>query len=330
MKTLRKLTQVEKDSLKVGDVVFWQPPNTAPEDIEEWYIEEMLGKGRCTIRFDNPHSKDGEDEYFNEEVRISELFKKAEKSTLKVDLLDPEHLRKQRVALLNVMRGMGFHAALRAFTLAEKYHDGLRKDVKTPEFAHQIQIALFLTTLKLDRHNLQSLIIGVLFHDLFEDKSITPEEVLSEMGVINQLDLGDAMAGIDIGVRLSKVQNGRKLDMATYMTLVGDDWCSALLKGIDRINNFQSMPGVFNLAKQDKYLDEGLAILAMMKATRKHNPEVADAFYAVEYTLKLQIATISHYLDQLSKAGFADFNMSKPSRAFKVPEVICKTSNPVT
>lgn len=223
-----------------------------------------------------------------------------------IDLLDAEHIKKQRNSLRSYLRGKCFNVALRALNLCDRYHIGIRKDGKTPEFTHQIQMALHATTLKLPEwFDTESLIVAILMHDLIEDYAVPKAKLLDELvdneqpESLRNNELRVAEYAIEVATTLSKVRDGVKIDNAVYFDEVSNSLMAALTKGLDRINNFQSMVGVFSLDKQVAYLHEGMDILATLKKARKKFPEFTDTFYGIEYMLKSQIELISKSIEAI-------------------------------
>jgi hypothetical protein len=222
-----------------------------------------------------------------------------------INMLNIETITKQRVILIGILRGACMYDALALFNFAESKHNGMRKDGITPEFAHQIQIALYLTTLNLERSNLAISIIAALAHDLFEDiEGLTIQSVVETCGYDfsndnpqkNKVSL-NLEQGLSVAMTLSKIRNGVKIPFDQYMNELALSPIGALCKGADRINNFQSMCGVFSIEKQKKYLEEGMLILKCIKQARKNFPEFANSFLNIEYMLKSQIELISIMLD---------------------------------
>jgi len=81
------------------------------------------------------------------------------------------------IALQNYLLGARYYTALRAYDYAKRVHTGTRKDGITPEFQHQIEIALFITTLR-DVQDEEGCIVAALFHDILEDyPNIAPEDI---------------------------------------------------------------------------------------------------------------------------------------------------------
>ena len=80
---------------------------------------------------------------------------------------------KRFVALRFYMYGKGYFTALKAFNYARKYHVGKRRD-GTPELQHQVDIALYLSTLKDIAHEEKVLAVAML-HDVVEDYAVIKE-----------------------------------------------------------------------------------------------------------------------------------------------------------
>src|ERR1700761_3517505 len=62
-----------------------------------------------------------------------------------------------------------WYKTVHALNLAELYHTGLRKDKKTPELMHQIEIALYLLTMEKLMIDAPRTLAACLLHDLGED-----------------------------------------------------------------------------------------------------------------------------------------------------------------
>lgn len=74
------LTIEQRLCLKVGHEVFWINKNSDPEEsqVDDWVIEHIdHSTGKCVLRWNNPHSKNGVDEYFNENALIADLLFKS-------------------------------------------------------------------------------------------------------------------------------------------------------------------------------------------------------------------------------------------------------------
>jgi (p)ppGpp synthase/HD superfamily hydrolase len=197
------------------------------------------------------------------------------------------------IALKFRLKGLGFYDALRALETAKDIHDGYRKDGKTPEFQHQLEIALYIFTLK-DVQDLEGAIIVALLHDTDEDypHSLKLDELMS---------YGEARAR---AIRLLNKHTHENLD--SYFDALWRDELASLVKGVDRINNFQSMNrGKFTIPKQIKYADEVIRLfLPMLKKARKKFPQQMDAYYNIENMLKCQHELIMLFITEVHAKEF--------------------------
>lgn len=197
------------------------------------------------------------------------------------------------IALKFRLKGLGFYDAMRALERAKEIHDGYRKDGKTPEFQHQLEIALYIFTLK-DVEDLEGAIIVALLHDTDEDY---PHRLFT-----NELQAyGESRAR---AIRL--LNKHTHDDLGAYFEALCQDSLASLVKGVDRINNFQSMNrGKFTIPKQHKYADEVKNLfLPMLKNARKHFPKQMDAYYNIENMLKCQHELITLFLEAVAQKEF--------------------------
>lgn len=197
-----------------------------------------------------------------------------------------DNFSKLYIALKFRLKGMGYYKAMNALELAKNIHDGLRKDGKTPEFQHQLEIALYIMTLK-DVQDLEGAIIAALLHDTDEDY---PHELSRDDLFQFEAERAEAI------MRLNK---HRSKTLPEYFDVLAGDLIASLVKGVDRVNNFQSMNrGKFTLAKQAKYAEEIIIyFLPMLKKARKNFPQQMDAYYNIENMLKSQYELIQLFLN---------------------------------
>lgn len=201
-----------------------------------------------------------------------------------------ETFQKKKIALLWRLIGANYHTAVKAFYLAEKYHNGLRKDGITPEFAHQVDIAHHILTLK-DVANLEESVAIALLHDIREDYDITDDELRTLFG--NHIANGCEL--------VTKKFKGTEKDKKSFFDALSTCPRSSLVKGADRISNILSMTGVFTVEKQKKYIEEANDFfLPMLKKARHSFPEQTDAYLNIENTLKNSINLIQASLNSAS------------------------------
>jgi (p)ppGpp synthase/HD superfamily hydrolase len=194
----------------------------------------------------------------------------------------PSYYQKRYVFLQGYLYGKGYHTALRALEFARARHTGKRKDGFTPEFQHQVEIALYLSTLK-DVRDEETTLAAALLHDVMEDYDVEREEM--------ERLFGKALA--DTVWRLTKVHKGVKKDLGAYFAEIAGDPVASLVKAGDRIHNVQSMVGVFSPAKQAEYIEEVERwFLPMLKAAERAFPDQAKAYLNARHLLKSQLALL--------------------------------------
>jgi (p)ppGpp synthase/HD superfamily hydrolase len=187
-----------------------------------------------------------------------------------------ERFGKLKIALHYYLLGRKYNTALKAFHFAARHHAGLRRDKMTPEFQHQIEIALYVSTLK-DVRDEERVITLALLHDLLEDYStVTMVFLASEFGH----DIADECELLN--------KNGKSYEV--YFDRMAMSPSASIVKGADRIHNINSMVGVFSKEKQQKYCAEvEQYFLPMLKKARKTHPDQLQAYSNIEHMLRSQI-----------------------------------------
>ena len=166
-----------------------------------------------------------------------------------------QNFDKLYTALKYYLIGRGYKKALVALSFAHEYHSGLRKDGKTPEFQHQLEIALHISTLK-DLIDEEICLCVAILHDVVEDYNVDIKIIRDKFG--------DVIAN-SVWV-ITKKYNGIKKSQDQYMYECANDPYSSIVKGVDRFNNLGSMVGVFTVEKQKSYLKEAEELfLPMLK-----------------------------------------------------------------
>lgn len=189
-----------------------------------------------------------------------------------------EHLR-HRERLRAWILGKEYYKAVEALEWAGRYHTGMRKDGETPEFHHQISIAHYVRTLP-NLRNQQSALIVTMLHDLVEDHNISIEEIIKRFGK----EIADAV------VLLSKQYYGTKKEAKEYYSGMDENYIASIVKGADRIHNFQTMGSIFTCKKQVEYIEEcEVYILPMLKRARNNFPDQELAYENIKHALKGQI-----------------------------------------
>ena len=186
-------------------------------------------------------------------------------------------------ALKYYLIGRGFSKALEALELGKTHHVGLRKDKVTPEFQHQIEIALHVSTLK-NLDDEESTIIVALLHDLVEDYNYEVWLIENKFGKV----VSQAVEAI------TKKSSTYVKNYDQYFHEMSNDRIASIVKGCDRSHNFSSMVGVFSIDKQKSYVDEGTKhFLPMLKVASEKFPSQFLAYANIRHMIKTQIAMIS-------------------------------------
>jgi (p)ppGpp synthase/HD superfamily hydrolase len=177
------------------------------------------------------------------------------------------------------MLGKEYFKAVEALEYAAKFHTGMRKDGVTPEFHHQISIGHYLRTLANLRNQEFALIVGIL-HDVVEDYDVPIEVLAARFGQ----EVADAV------LLMSKKYKGAKKATADYYLAMRNCPIASIVKGADRIHNFQTMHAVFTCKKQLAYIEEcEMHILPMLKEARNNFPDQELAYENIKHALKGQI-----------------------------------------
>lgn len=189
--------------------------------------------------------------------------------------------------------GKEYYKAVEALEFAAKLHTGIRKDQVTPEFHHQISIGHYLRTLPNLRNQELVLTVGLL-HDTLEDKDIPPEEISERFGK----PVADAVW------LLSKKYRGKKKEPREYYEAMTICPFASVVKGGDRIHNFQTMHSVFTCEKQLKYIAECEEhILPMLREARNNFPDQELAYENIKHALKGQIELLRLSIEAKNKIG---------------------------
>lgn len=195
-----------------------------------------------------------------------------------------ERFRKQDDFLMKRLASLGMVGALDAFDLARPLHNGIRKDGYTPEFHHQISIALHIFTLK-NVIDLEGTLITIALHDTVEDKGYPLSKIKEQFGA-------DRATSIRL---ISKEIDGIRIDDKDYYLAMAEDVRASLAKGGDRSNNVQTMIGAFKPEKVEAYVEETYThTLPMLKKARRNFPAQEDAYLNLENTIRWQTELIEH------------------------------------
>lgn len=195
---------------------------------------------------------------------------------------------KKLLTLRQQLVGARYHHALAALEFALRYHTGTRKDGVTPEFQHQVEIALFALTLP-DLMYREEVIATIMLHDVREDYGVSDGEV---RGLFFK-DPGFAARVARAVENMTKEFRGVKKDEKALFDLMSQDPIASIAKGCDRMHNLQSMVGVFKLEKQKEYIKEVFDLfLPMLKKARRLFPHQVNAYENIKHILTSQIELI--------------------------------------
>jgi (p)ppGpp synthase/HD superfamily hydrolase len=180
-----------------------------------------------------------------------------------------------RIAMRYWLHGCGYHNAVRAMEFAYKYHTGIRKDGETPEFHHQVSITSYLRTLHGLKYQEEVLAVAFL-HDIIEDHQVDLKVIFAEFG-------DDITRAVKL---LTKKNIIEAPDIETYFDSMSGCPIASIVKGGDRIHNFQTMIDIFTPEKKQKYIDEcETYILPMLKEARRRFPEQEPAYENIKLVL---------------------------------------------
>lgn len=190
----------------------------------------------------------------------------------------------KKIAIMRAwLLGRQYHLALQALEFGLDHHTGLRKDGCTPEFDHQISIALFVKTLVSSLDYPEETIAAVFLHDIPEDTNVGHEEI--------EVRFGKRVA---TSVRyLTKKHRGIASPVYIYYREMVNDAIASIVKGCDRMHNIQTMQGVFDKPKQNAYIkDTEEYVLPMLKTCRRFFTTQEPAYENIKGILLTQIELI--------------------------------------
>jgi (p)ppGpp synthase/HD superfamily hydrolase len=207
--------------------------------------------------------------------------------------------QKRKLVLRQQLIGAKYTDALVAMEFAEKHHTGTRKDGVTPEFDHQVSIALYALTLPFMRFR-EEIIATIFLHDVREDYGITHAEIVALFP--EDPAKGERIAqAVD---RMTKTFRGQVRDETDLFALMAADPIASIAKGCDRIHNLQSMVGVFSPEKQQSYVEEARALfLPMLKTARRNFAYQVHAYENIKFVLVSQMELIEASLEARKEAA---------------------------
>lgn len=196
---------------------------------------------------------------------------------------------KKLLTLRQQLIGAKYYGALSALDFAMKYHTGTRKDGITPEFQHQVEIALYALTLA-DLKYREEVIATIMLHDVREDYHITENEIRM---VLKECESGFIDRVCQAVENMTKEWRGERKDEVELFNAMAEDAVASIAKGCDRIHNLQSMVGVFTVDKQAQYIGEvELLFIPMLKKARKRFAYQHCAYMNILHVLRSQMELI--------------------------------------
>lgn len=190
--------------------------------------------------------------------------------------------KKLKIALRYFLRGKDWYLALDALEYGARLHTGTRKDGVTPEFQHQVEMALYMCTLLPSLLYPQETIAAIILHDTPEDKAKSYDEM-------------DTRFGTKVATATELMNKHRWSNKKDQFDALAEDAIGSVAKGADRSNNLSTMQGVFTLEKQRLYVKEAKELfIPMLKAARR-NFVFQEPIYENEKLILLsQIDLLTH------------------------------------
>lgn len=194
---------------------------------------------------------------------------------------------KKLLVLRAKLEEAGYYNALRALEFARRYHKGVRKDGVTPEFDHQLSIALYAMTLP-DLIHREAVIAAIFLHDISEDYAVSRQEIV---GIFTCPTFAALVAtGVE---NVTKKFRGIVKDEGILFAMMEHDPVASIVKACDRMHNLQTMIGVFSREKQVAYIAFAeTRVLPMIKEARRNHPEQARAYENMKHVILTQIELI--------------------------------------
>lgn len=201
-----------------------------------------------------------------------------------------EDYHKLKTALRYWMLGREYHLAHKAMEFGLIHHTGLRKDGVMPEFQHQLSQASYARTMEHSLMFPDETLATIFLHDIVEDTDVTATTIYTEFGE----QVGNAVESMTNNI---PVLNGMlKPKEEYYGDAMSDDPIASIAKGCDRIHNHQTMIGVFDPAKIDKYMVEtNDFILPMLKRARKKFTKQEPVYLNIKHVLLTQMELLQAF-----------------------------------
>lgn len=200
--------------------------------------------------------------------------------------------KKVSIVLESYLKAKGYHNALLAFHEAKRIHskkpDGTPalRDDGTPAFQHQIEICLFIMTLKEVEFE-EDTFVAALLHDIREDYNMEHDYIKRKYGTV----------AADAVEKLTKEFKGHKKDTQEYFDTIALCPIASIVKLADRIHNVSSMVGTFTIKRQEKYVKEIKDyFFPLIKKCLQNFPKQHMSYYCMSTNLKTMCRTVEAVL----------------------------------
>jgi len=202
---------------------------------------------------------------------------------------------REKTFLKAYLLGKGYFRAIKALGFIERCEfmlppeERYRKDKVTPSLHHQVRIALSITNLK-GLINEELCLVTALLHDVQEDHDVHSDVIAKEFG-------GDVAS---VNWKVTKKFSGSLKSKDEYTREIALDMIASIVKGVDRLDNLDSMIGVFSLEKMKQYSTEAEQVfLPMIKSASKLFPEQLQAYHTIMIRMKQQIIFARKYVEAM-------------------------------
>jgi (p)ppGpp synthase/HD superfamily hydrolase len=178
-----------------------------------------------------------------------------------------------------------WYVAVEALEFAIVAHHGVyRSGGKIPYIVHPVDVSMFCLALSRLLTFPMETVSAALLHDVLEDCPGVRARDLSEK-------FGPTIT--EAVVRLSKVVDGKKKELSFVFEDIAQCPIASVCKASDRINNQDTMQGVFSSAKQRRQVAETQEyVLPMLKAARRQFPAQEPVYQVAKSVLNSQIAFV--------------------------------------
>lgn len=198
------------------------------------------------------------------------------------------NFEKKLLIVRTYLDAKGYFNALRALEFARRFHKGIRKDGKTPEFDHQLSMALHAMSLPNLLHP-EEVFATIFLHDVPEDYRVGRVEIVTIFTCTSF-----AARVVEAVYLLNKYEeDGTPKNEDAVFAAMARNAIASIVKGLDRSHNLSTMLGVFTPKKQIAYCEFAEnRILPMMKIARGLFPEQRQSFENLKHMVLSQITLI--------------------------------------